>query len=499
MPIFIFIAAAVFVVSTAPPFHNNDANSYFGMALRLSRGDFLGAVDLLHGPLLSWCMTPFVICGVPVPYAARIVSLLAYAVLLVLTSKLARRAELGRWSHLVVALVGLQLLYFTAAIFSADLLLAPLFVAAFLYWTRPDSAANALRAGVWGGVCYLAKPVALPIFLLFIALHTTYEVLTRAREPLAGLKRFLLAAFASILVALPWIFVLSIRAEQTIISGQQLLYHGVLRSNFYSPDVAMSEYASLAPAPATPAKNLFLAQGEGMSEKISHSLASLVSLFSELFFGKEAWWIFLICLAASVVLLLPRLRPTAECSASYCGVLAFLLVYLPIWGPYPRYYFPVLPLAFVLWAGVLARLIRLSRAPLPRLLPLGLAAIVTTSVAITMIRGIRLEYQWQSADEVRAILEIPGFREGKGMLTGNPREPLAGFAAYLTGREYWNSLEFPAIPNADFLEVLLRLWRVENILWIGPEPEMFMQTEGLRRESQAYISGKLLTYYSFRP
>ncbi|MCX8109079.1 MAG: hypothetical protein N3G20_09775, partial [Verrucomicrobiae bacterium] len=166
------------------------------------------------GPMLSWLTAVWLKFGVPIMIAGRL-SMLTSAIVYAWGARaLLRALSLPAWvQHAGFALTALCSVLWSIEFISPDLLVGGLICFAAASMLNPDwTIANKNRAisGVLWGMAYLAKAVALPIaFLLVptIAVLWHWKPKQNSKQVFQGVC---LTLGTCVLVALPWIIVLSI-------------------------------------------------------------------------------------------------------------------------------------------------------------------------------------------------------------------------------------------------------------------------------------------------
>ncbi len=147
---------------------NPDGIAYLRLAGYIAEGNFQQSVSGHWGPIISWLLAPFLFLGFDGLNAARFVLAISGLILLSGCWLLADRFNFVPSIKFIVLLVATLLIVSWSKIISPDMLM-PAFLVLYLYMvTSPDiltSKKTALLCGVFGGLAYLSKHYALPLFL----------------------------------------------------------------------------------------------------------------------------------------------------------------------------------------------------------------------------------------------------------------------------------------------------------------------------------------------
>jgi hypothetical protein len=211
---------------------NTDAIAYLRLAGYYAHGQTHLMISGYWGPLLSWLIAPLLVLGVEPLLAGRIV-MAGSALLFSFGAKtLFRKVNLPRSAVLAgSALVALASVSWSVEYISPDLLVAAWLLLAFgqtvssRWLTSPRAAA---LAGLFWGLAYLAKAVALP---LAGAMSATSAGLWWLAEPArrgAVARRLALTWLVCGLVAAPWIAVISLNYGHVTFSTSGRIAHDVV-------------------------------------------------------------------------------------------------------------------------------------------------------------------------------------------------------------------------------------------------------------------------------
>ncbi|WP_299957883.1 hypothetical protein [uncultured Modestobacter sp.] len=247
---------------------NPDGVVYATLTEALADGRWSDAVTGYWSILLPTLAAPLTALGVPAPFALRAVLLLVSVGLVAVIGDLARRAGATTPAREIAQLLVAPFLVVIALwdVFPDGLLalLLLLFVRALL---AASTVRGAALAGLWGGLAYLAKPVALPFVLAFLVLVTVVR-LWASRRPTtvvppsgvvstaAPLRTAAVTAAVALALAAPWITLISVQAGHPTITtaasfNANYLEPGVEGNPLESPGLR----APTAAAPDTPWQN----------------------------------------------------------------------------------------------------------------------------------------------------------------------------------------------------------------------------------------------------
>ncbi|MCE5268535.1 MAG: hypothetical protein LLG00_11685 [Planctomycetaceae bacterium] len=323
------------------------------------------------GPLLSWIIAPLVKYVSNPFYAGRI----AVGVSAILYSyagyRVMRQSLTGFYPVLLgTSLVAAATVGWSVTQTTPDLLLSGLLSLGFTCLLTPawvESPARQAAAGGLFGAAYLAKGVAFPTFWTVIAI---VAVSTIWRAP-ANRRRMLLALLPTIgaflIVAMPWLLVLSFKYGRPVVSTSAPIVHAVMRTKkleyshpwvqqFAMPDegrVTQWEEPSKMPyqywSPFSSAANLRF-----QLLRIAKNVARFTVTMSSFDFFHVG-----MLLLVAALLWHKSLDPLNDPYArAACAIAAMVAPYLPLYADETRYFyctFPFLLAANVGWATELWR------------------------------------------------------------------------------------------------------------------------------------------------
>ena len=189
---------------------NPDAVAYLRVAHYYLEGCFQLAVNGYWGPLFSWLIAPLLTLVEKPAVAARIVMGLSALIYLAGGTCLLRALGFDRMTVGVGAvLLALFSINWSVAVISPDLLMSGLLLLALHYTLAPGAGRRPLVAGLLYGLAYLAKSVALPMALVLLTAIALIRVYAGGATRHAVLRSVTWSTIGLVLIALPWIAVLS--------------------------------------------------------------------------------------------------------------------------------------------------------------------------------------------------------------------------------------------------------------------------------------------------
>jgi len=466
--------AALAMAFTAPPSHTPEANLYYGMAARAARGDLAATLDPRTGPLLSWLIAPLYLLGVELATAYRAVSFGVFVLLLEGVRRLTRQVRLSPpLQSLVVLITGVQLLWFSVTLISADLLTAACLTWAVLGVTGSPVERRPLRAGVLGALTYYASPLHFPVFLgVAMAAGLLRLGLNRGARARALLELALSAGVAALLMW-PWF---------SLCRGD-LVGQSAARSIVTETSVALTGPPSLRPAPIPPPPaGALLPDGWGPPDgrpwldRVTGTLVRLVAVFTPHLFGPPAMAVWLCTLIPSAFLAGIG-RYGAGVALPAWGVLLHAILFLPQETLLTGQYLPALAFAhivvFAAWGRGIERVA--ARGAHARPLALGIAGVLVISMALVSLRAINRNWSARSLDRefVSFVREIPALQGPPRRLSGPAFNWVPGYVAWAIGGEYAHSLWPGSDADTEAVMGKLKEWEVAQVIWIGaPYPPL---------------------------
>lgn len=500
----------------APYSLNPDGHFYYGVALRLSKGEFLASIDGLYSPLLSWLMAPLVFSGISLPGAYRIINFLCFVVVAQSTYSISKELRMTSLQiGFILTLTTALFITNTVFVVTSDVLAAACFLCTLVFAVRlkanPPISDWAIL-GSLGGICYYAKAVQLLVFLLFVALIALVfwqRLGARGLSRLEVIKPIISVFFAALVVA-PWLSLLEKKYGAVTLSGQELVMYHHVELRDYHPDTI---------------GRILRLQGESEANKAQRSLQAplaatiksavlaiptrayltATTVIQEFYLSVGGLGFCLLPGLFGIGLLeaLRRRQIRESVWTLYLAIAAHVVVYFLTWGGRFRYYLPVLPLILILCAGPPNipdpnESKDVDEQPSRRLR----ALISSFAWAIIIATGYHSAIRYQLAEQsvppqiVAAILNLDSVRNTKGAMTGRLFDPFSGQVAALQKREYWNSIDPMRGEDSTTLSRKLDQWGIEQIIWMGPTFEPLNQLPDFRPSYVGTVAGQNVRIYN---
>jgi len=209
-----------------------DAVTYIRLASYYATGEYHLAISGYFGPLFSWLMVPSLLAGVTPVNSARVAVGLSLIVFIAGCARLFQSFELEGAEFIVAT--GFSATAASAWAFretSPDLLLSGLIclaIAPMMSATWPTSPRAQFSAGLLWGLAYLAKAVALPLALLVALAMVVRLIVGRASTFRAARAAILTTMLGMLLVAGPWIAVISWKYRVLTFSTSARINHAIV-------------------------------------------------------------------------------------------------------------------------------------------------------------------------------------------------------------------------------------------------------------------------------
>ncbi len=210
---------------------NADGVAYLRLASYYAEGKSQLMISGYWGPLLSWLAAVWIALGIPLLVAGRLAMASSAVVYAWGSRALLRALPLPTWTqHAGFGLAAMFSVYWSVEYISPDLLVSGLVCFATGLMIREDwrgRRAKAVMAGISWGLAYLAKAVALPLaFLMGAAIALLWQ--TRQGWTISATWRSLRLTWGTcILVAMPWMAVLSLHYGRPTFSTAARIAHAV--------------------------------------------------------------------------------------------------------------------------------------------------------------------------------------------------------------------------------------------------------------------------------
>ncbi len=203
---------------------NPDGVAYIRIGEYFAGGQRHLAISGYWSPLLSWIIALLLRMGLTPLTAARVSMAISALPFVAGAAAVVSRFDLREWQREAgIALVALASVSWSVEYITPDLLAAGLICAATsLLMTRPRFS-SATGAGLLFGLAYLAKAVALPLAIIV----TIVLSILRWRRKDGSLRSALTTLLVTLLVALPWIAVLTRKYGHLTFSTTVSINHAI--------------------------------------------------------------------------------------------------------------------------------------------------------------------------------------------------------------------------------------------------------------------------------
>ena len=209
---------------------NPDAVAYIRIGEYFSRGDLQLAVSGYWSPLLSWMIALVLRLGMaPLP-AARLVMALSAIVYVVGCAAVLRREGRASWAAGAgVLIAALAATSWSVELITPDLLAGGLLCLAVarLMAMPQQKTTDSVVAGLTLGLAYLAKAVALPFAVLATLAYAVLSIRHRPGSASAIVRNASLTLAVTMVVALPWIGVISVHYGSLLFSTSAGINHAL--------------------------------------------------------------------------------------------------------------------------------------------------------------------------------------------------------------------------------------------------------------------------------
>ena len=344
VPAVLLLALGVLLLPRSLDAVDPDALAQIRIAQYYSVGDLGRAINGYWGPLTSWLLGPLLVVGLKPLLAAKLLSLGLGMLLLVALKRLCLRCGVRPATADGAALVTVPLVLLVVLNDSYGDVLLPLLLLLFVADVLPAGTASvregAARAGLWGGLAYLAHPYALAV----VAAVTVMSNLVAARRdrgagnPSAGrayARRAVATLATTAAVVLAWSAVLSLH-YQTFTVNQAWGYNAAIvapgsAGQPLSNGLVEPPYPEALFAWENPSTMPVVTKGWGASEesasRVLANIAANVRELGNLIVG-EFLVVPLFAVAGVLVLLLRRRRIPAEARSAWPAVAFAVAIYL---------------------------------------------------------------------------------------------------------------------------------------------------------------------------
>ncbi|GJL60551.1 MAG: hypothetical protein NPIRA03_34080 [Nitrospirales bacterium] len=211
---------------------STDGISYIRIAQYYASGQFDLAISGYWGPMLSWIMVPLLGFVEEPLSAAQMAMALSAIVYLAGCMAIFRNLGIGSSGVLVaLGIVAFFSVHWAVQAITPDLLMSGILCLAISRTLHPDwcdKPSVQFSAGLLFGAAYLAKAPGLPFaFLLIMAAGLLWTV-SQQISPMRALRSATISFLGLMLIAGPWILVLSLKYEKLVFSTSAGISHAVM-------------------------------------------------------------------------------------------------------------------------------------------------------------------------------------------------------------------------------------------------------------------------------
>jgi hypothetical protein len=231
----IFLIQIVFLIWVVWENHDwisTDGISYIGIAQYYASGQIDLAVSGYWSPMLSWLIAPLLgVVNEPL-YAAQIA--MGISAIVFLMGCMAIFRIMGIRSFAMFAALGIVVFFsvrWAIQGITPDLLMSGILCLAISRIMHPDwcdKPSVQFSAGLIFGAAYLAKAVALPLSFILIIVAGCLWTICQQTGPTRALRSVAITCIGLLLIAGPWILVLSFKYERPVFSTSAGISHAVL-------------------------------------------------------------------------------------------------------------------------------------------------------------------------------------------------------------------------------------------------------------------------------
>lgn len=235
LPLLVYLCLAVPCAFWLRDSIHPDAVSYLQLSRYLAEGNISASISGYWSPLLIWLIAPWQGLGLDGLYAGRLI-MVGSGCLLIFTFHFFIGQMSGmtsKWKSGVLILVAIETSARTAVLITPDVLLSALL---FLYLGFVggkgfgSNSGVAFRAGIAGGLAYLAKSYALPFFVVHLSVFIAFRLWWQ-KGVVPGhrlVKSGMVSLSGFLLIAGPWIVILSNQYHRPTFSTVAGIAHAVV-------------------------------------------------------------------------------------------------------------------------------------------------------------------------------------------------------------------------------------------------------------------------------
>lgn len=217
-----------------------DMLNYISIAHKYQRGEFYDAINDYWSPLIPWLLTPLLYTGADAFLLFKILQVIIGFIPLYICISFLEKTNFPLLIKVFAGLVfALLILSFGLLYGSPDLLFVSLLLIYFSYTTTNYiSSKNGTKAGITGGILFLAKAYGFPFFILhFCCINCYYWFTNKSKEARNTLYNNALKGFTFFfIISGIWIACLSSKNKSFTISGS-----GKYNFSLIGPEYSLKE------------------------------------------------------------------------------------------------------------------------------------------------------------------------------------------------------------------------------------------------------------------
>lgn len=221
----VFISLSTWIIASLYTYMMNpDGMSYFSIAQKYAEGDLRHAINGYWGPLLSWLLVPAVWLDLNLTVAAKVISILASAMFLILMYRFFEQRKVSRYISffLIIALATYFFEWSIAGAIAPDVLMAALigiFAISLSDFIKKPSPRLGIWLGVIGAALYFCKGFGFFLFVGIIGLTALWQWIKIDRKLLPVVKCHLPTVLTFLVLTVPFIAAISVKYNQPTINN----------------------------------------------------------------------------------------------------------------------------------------------------------------------------------------------------------------------------------------------------------------------------------------
>ena len=214
----LYVLTGIFLLKFFQYQINGDAIAYIKIAKTYFIGDWYGAVESYHSPMISWLLIPFLLFSnkpTYALYATKILSLFVGFFTIIGISLLSTRFDLNNKLRVVVLILLIPItLYFAYSAITPDLLLICFLVYYFYFIFDPDyqnKLSSPLLCGILGSMAYLTKSYAFPFTIAHFFIFNIFHYLKNKSNWKNVIRNLIMGFVVFFIISGLWMGVMSVK------------------------------------------------------------------------------------------------------------------------------------------------------------------------------------------------------------------------------------------------------------------------------------------------